>query len=349
MGQLVKIRENLKTVAGPAFAILAALIIGGIILILIGSNPLRVYTEIFTLGMGTYLGITESLKRMVPLLIISAGLIIVFKTGIWNIGGNGQFLIGAILVGGIAPLLVNKFPLYVFFLISSLIGFLGGALWISIPAVLKAKYEINEIIVTMMMDFVAIYFTSYLVKYPLNALPGQFPQTTVIPMEKRLPFIPFTEIHIGLIVGFIVVILAHFFIRKTTLGYEFRFLGENKKAAFYAGVNISKVTILAMLISGGCAGLAGTNDVLGIKGTFQAEWNPSYSFSAIPLVFLARFNGIALIPLAYFFSFLDIGGEFMSRSANVPVYFVQVIKALMLIFLGVGEYFQKIGKRFWKL
>jgi simple sugar transport system permease protein len=136
--------------------------------------------------------------------------------------------------------------------------------------------------------------------------------------------------------------------RRTTLGYEFRFSGENKKAAFYAGVNIKKVTILAMLISGGFAGLAGTNDVLGIKGAFQAEWNPGYAFSAIPLVFLARLNGIAVIPLAYFFSFLAIGGEFMSRAVNVPVFFVQVIEALMLIFFGIGEYIQKRGKLFWK-
>lgn len=344
----MKIKEILKAAVGPVFAIIAALIVGGIILLIIGFDPLRTYSELFTLGMGTYLGITESLKRMAPLLIISAGLIIVFKSGLWNIGGNGQFLIGAILVGGLAPLLIDKFPLYLSFLILGLIGFLGGAVWICIPAILKAKYEINEIIVTMMMDFVAINFTSYLVRYPLNPHPGHFPQTVVLPLENRLPLIPFTEIHIGLIVGLIVVILAHYFMRRTTLGYEFRFSGENKKAAFYAGVNIKKVTILAMLISGGFAGLAGTNDVLGIKGAFQAEWNPGYAFSAIPLVFLARLNGIAVIPLAYFFSFLAIGGEFMSRAANVPVFFVQVIEALMLIFFGIGEYIQKRGKLFWK-
>jgi len=343
---------NLKKIIlpaiGPIFAILAALMVGGVILFIMGLDPVRAYSELFKLGMGTYLGITESLKKMAPLLIMSAGLIIVFRAGIWNIGGDGQFLIGAIFVGGIAPLLVNEFPPYLYFSILGLVGFFGGAMWVVIPAMLKAKYQINEIIITMMMNFVALNFTAYLVKGPLIAHPGRYPQTIILPLEKRLPLIPFTEIHIGLIVGLIVIILVHYFVRRTTWGYEFRLLGENKKAAFYAGLNIKKVTILAMLISGGFAGLAGANDVLGIKGSFQGEWNPGYAFSAIPLVFLARFNGFAVIPLAYFFSFLAIGGEFMSRAANVPVFFVHVIEALMLIFFGLSEYIQKKGKLFWK-
>jgi len=323
------------------------LVVGAIILLVLGFNPMKTYYELFSLGVGTYLGITESLKRMAPLLIMSAGLIIVFKAGIWNIGGNGQFLIGAIIVGGFAPLLIDRLPLFIFFITLAVLGFIGGAVWVTIPAVLKAKYGINEIIVTMMMDFVAIYFTSFLVRYPLNAQQGRFPQTILIPIEKRLPNIPFTEIHIGLIIGLVVVILAHYFMKRTTLGYEFRFSGENKKAAFYAGVNIKKVIVVAMLLSGGFAGLTGATDVLGIKGSFQAEWNPGYAFSAIPLVFLAQLNGIAVIPLAYFFSFLTIGGEFMSRAAEVPVFFVQVIEALMLVFFGVSEYIKKRSKLFW--
>jgi len=333
---------------GPMFAIFAALVTGGIILLIIGLNPIRAYSELFKLGMGTHLGITESLKRMAPLLIISAGLIIVFKAGIWNIGIDGQFLIGAILVGWLAPLFINKTPLYLSFLISALIGFIGGAIWIIIPAILKAKYEINEIIATMMMDFLAFNLTSYLVKGPLNAHPGHFPQTMIIPLSKRLPSIPFTDIHIGLIIGLILVIIAYYFVKRTTWGYEFRILGENKRVALHAGINIKKVVIFSMMISGGFAGLAGASDILGIKGAFQAEWNPGYCFAAVPLVFLARFNGIAVIPLAYFFSFLIVGGEFMSRAANVPIYFVQVIEALMLLFFGVAEYIKKKEKLFWK-
>ncbi|UCB46490.1 MAG: ABC transporter permease [Spirochaetota bacterium] len=339
-------KQAAGVVIGPVFAILAALVAGGIILLIIGFNPLKTYYELFSLGAGTYLGITESLKRMAPLLIMSAGLIIVFKAGVWNIGGNGQFLIGAVLAAGIAPLIMDKLPIFFYFVVLGLLGFIGGASWVCIPAILKAKYEINEIIVTMMMDFIAVNFTSYLVRYPLNAQPGLFPQTAVLPIEKRLPNISLTEVHIGLIVGLVMVVLVHYFIKRTALGYEFRFAGENKKAAIYAGINIKKVIVLAMLLSGGFAGLAGANDVLGIKGSFQAEWNPQYAFSAIPLVFLARFNGFAVIPLAYFFSFLSIGGEFMSRAANVPVFFVQVAEALMLIFFGVSEYLKKRSKLF---
>ena len=336
-----------QAAAGPVIAIAAAVASGGILLLIIGFNPFRTYYELFSLGMGTYLGVTESLKRMAPLLIMSAGLIIAFRAGIWNIGGNGQFLIGAVLAGGIAPLLMDRLPLFLFFAVLGCAGFIGGAAWVAIPAILKAKYEINEIIVTLMMDFIAIYLTAYLVRYPLNAQPGLFPQTVLIPIEKRLPNIPLTEVHIGLIVGLIAVVFAHYLIKMTTLGYEIRLSGESRKAAQYAGVNIRKVVVIAMLLSGGFAGLAGANDVMGIKGAFQAEWNPGYAYSVIPLVFLSRLNGIAVIPLAYFFSFLSIGGEFMSRAAEVPVFFVQVIEALMLIFFGVSEQIKKRGGFSW--
>lgn len=322
-------------------AILAALATGGIILLMVGLDPVKAYYELFSRGMATHLGITETIIKMAPILMVSAGLILAFKAGLWNIGTDGQFLMGAIVVGWAAPSLVGTLPHGVALLVLGLLGFLGGLLWAVIPAVLKAKYGLNEIITTLMMNFVGLNVTTWLVKGPLKDRTVVPPQTPVIPLEGRLPHIPLTRIHIGLIAGIICLIAIYLLIKRTTFGFHLRVLGENRKAAIHWNINVNRVTILVLLISGGLAGLAGANDVLGIKGLFQAEWNPGYGFAAIPLVCLANLNALAVFPLAYFFSFLTVGGELMSRAAGVPVFFVHVIEGLMFLYFAAGEYFQK--------
>ncbi len=322
-------------------AVLAALATGSVILLTVGLSPTRVYYELFSRGMATHLGITETLIKMAPILMVSAGLILAFKAGLWNIGIEGQFLVGAILVGWAAPTLIRTLPHAMALLILGFVGFLGGLLWAVIPAVLKARWGLNEIITTLMMNFVGLNLTTWLVKGPLKDPTVVPPQTPVIPIEGRLPFIPFTRIHVGLVAGLICIVAIYIIVKRTTFGFQLRVLGENRKAAIHSNINVSHVTILVLLISGGFAGLAGANDVLGVKGLFQAEWNPGYGFASIPLVCLANFNGLAVIPFSYFFSFLIVGGELMSRAAGVPVFFVQAIEGLMFLYFAAGEYFRK--------
>lgn len=326
------------TAFNSGLSILAALVVGGIILLVVGLNPLRTYSELFSRGLGTQLGIVETLIKMAPILMVSAGLILSFKAGLWNIGTDGQFLIGAIAVGWAAPLLTGLIPHGFALVVLGALGFLGGLCWALIPALLKARYGLNEIITTLMMNFVAINITTWLVKDPLKDRTVVPPQTPVIPLEARLPSIPCTRIHIGLIVGTLCLIGIYFIIRRTTFGFQLRVLGENRRAAIHSNIPVGRITILVLLLSGGFAGLAGANDVLGVKGLFQAEWNPAYGFAAIPLVCLANLNGLAVFPLAYFFSFLIVGGELMSRAAGVPVFFVHVIEGLMFLFFAAGEY-----------
>jgi len=324
-----------------ALAILAALVVGGVILLIVGLNPSRIYFELFSRGLGTQLGIVETLIKMAPILMVSAGLILSFKAGLWNIGTDGQFLVGAIAVGWAAPVMTGLIPQGLAFLVLGALGFLGGLFWAVIPTLLKARYGLNEIITTLMMNFVAINITTWLVKDPLKDPTVVPPQTAVIPLEARLPSIPFTRIHIGLIVGALCLIAIYLIIQRTTFGFQLRMLGENRKAAIHSNIPVSRITILVLLLSGGFAGLAGANDVLGVKGLFQAEWNPAYGFAAIPLVCLANLNGLAVFPLAYFFSFLIVGGELMSRAAGVPIFFVHVIEGLMFLFFAAGEYLRR--------
>ncbi len=332
---------NLKPAILSIFSILCSLITGGLILLIIGKNPVVYFSLLFARGMGTSLGVIESIIKMAPLLIISAGLLPCFSAGLWNIGAEGQFLIGAMLAGWAAPLLSTILAYPVYLVAVALLGTAGGMAWILLPALLKARYDTNEIITTLMMSWVAISLVTWLVKGPINDLSTVPAQTTLIPLMYRMPMIPFTRIHLGLIVGIVALLSMHWLIRRTTLGYQFRVMLENKKAARHAGMNIARLTVFGLLISGGLAGLAGVSDVLAIKGLFQSNWNPQYAMAAIPLVFLARLNGWAVIPLAFFFSFLSVGGEFVGRELGVPIFFVHVLEGLTLLFFAASEYLEK--------
>ena len=338
--------KNVDYAAGkPALlsilSILLSLIAGGLILLTIGKDPVRYFSLLFGRGMGSSLGLVEAVIQMAPLLIVSAGLLACFSAGLWNIGVEGQFLVGAILTGWAAPLLSGLLP-YPAYLVAALgLGAAGGIAWIMIPAVLKAKSDINEIITTLMMTWVAINLVAWLVKGPLNDLSTVPAQTPLIPLIHRLPHIPFTRIHIGLIIGLSGLLSMHWLVKRTVLGYQFRVMSANKKAARHAGMKLPRLTIYSLLISGGFAGLAGASDVLAIKGLFQASWNPQYGMTAIPLIFLARLNGWAVIPLAFFFSLLNVGGEFVARDLGVPSFFVHVMEGLALLFFAASEYFSK--------
>jgi ABC-type uncharacterized transport system permease subunit len=331
---------DLKPAIFSIVSILCSLISGGVFLLIIGKNPVVYFSLLFARGMGTSLGMVESIIKMAPLLIISAGLLPCFSAGLWNIGADGQFLIGAILAGWTAPMLAAVLPYPGYLVAVALLGTVGGMAWILLPAVLKARYDINEIITTLMMSWVAISLVTWLVKGPINDLSTVPAQTTLIPLTYRMPLIPFTRIHLGLVIGIVSLMGMHWLIRRTTLGYQFRVMAANKNAARHAGMNIPRLTVYALLISGGLAGLAGASDVLAIKGLFQSNWNPQYAMAAIPLVFLARLHGWAVIPLAFFFSFLGVGGEFVARELGVPIFFVHVLEGLTLLFFAASEYFE---------
>jgi simple sugar transport system permease protein len=322
-------------------AISAAFLSGGIFLWLAGKDPFQAYSILVSRGIGSSFGLTETLIKMAPLLLVSAGLLVALKASVWNIGVDGQFLIGASLVGLVAPRLAGVMPYLLMLSLCALVGFGGGLAWGIVPAALKVRYGLNEIITTIMMNYVAIYLTSWLVKGPFRDPSVVAPQMPLIPEAFRLPALPFTRIHLGLVVGLVVVLLVYFMFRYGTLGFALTVLGRSRKAALHAGMPVNRLVVTAMLVSAGLAGLAGANDVLGVKGLFQGEWHPTYGLTGFALVFLARLNGLGVIPLAYFFALLDFGGEMMARTAQIPAFFVPMLEGLMLIFLASGAYFER--------
>ncbi|MBA2595477.1 MAG: ABC transporter permease [Chloroflexia bacterium] len=327
-------------------AIVAAMILGGVFLAMRGKDPLAAYGMLFSRGLGTSYGITETLIRMAPLLIVSAGLLISLRAGVWNIGIDGQLMVGALFAGVVASAVAGQIANPLMWLAAALAGMGGGLLWALVPAILRVRWGLNEIITTLMMNYVALNVTSWLVKGPVkdpNVVP---PQTRLIPQEMRLPDIAGSGVHIGLLVGLVVVLLVSVLFRNTVVGFMLDILGRNRQAAIHAGMPVNRLTLVALLASGALAGLAGANDILGVKGLFQGNWNPGYGFAAFALVYLARLHSLWIIPFAYFLSFLAIGGEMMARPLGIPTYFVEMLEGLMLLCFAVATYFERIRSPF---
>jgi simple sugar transport system permease protein len=319
--------------------VVLALGAGAILLLALGRHPLAFYGDIWTNGVenGAW---QDSATRMAPFLLIAAGLTVIFRANIWNLGYNGQFLLGAALVSGYGPGLVNDVPLWAAMVVLFLLAGAVGALWTLVPAVLKARYGTNEIITTLMMSFIGIDLASILIKGPFHDSTTPLPQTAVL--TKMLPSIPGTRIHVGLLVAFAAVLVVHYVLTRTSWGLRLQIMGANPRAARHFGIDLPRLIVVAFLVSGFMVGLAAAADILGLQGYIRTGWNPAYGDTIIPFVFLARLNALAVVPFIAFFSVVSTGGDIAAADASLSTNFLLVLVGLILLFMTVIEY---LGRR----
>jgi ABC-type uncharacterized transport system permease subunit len=321
--------------------VILALIAGGILLLILGRDPLSFYSDIWHGGIqqGSW---QDSAMRMAPLLLIAVGLIFVFRANIWNLGYDGQFLLAAAVLSGWGPSLAAHVPLWLAMTLLFVVAASVGAAWTIIPAGLKAAYETNEIITTLMMSFIGVGLANILVKGPFQDPAVNIPQTKVLPLDKMLPAIPSTRIHVGVLVALFAAIVAYYVLTRTSFGLRVQVLGANPRAARHVGVQVRKLIVSSFLVSGALIGAAAAADILGVWGYARANWNPAYGDTVIPFVFLARLNPLAVIPFIAFFAVLSTGGDLAAQNANLPTDFLLVLVALILIFMTLIEF---IGRR----
>jgi simple sugar transport system permease protein len=280
----------------------------------------------------------ETITRTAPLMLLGASLIVSFRAGLWNLGVDGQFLLGAVMTAAAAPALIEVVPDWLTILISMLIGIVTAALWSLLPALLRAYQGVNEIITTLMMNFLGVSLANVLVKLVFIDPTTTTPITRTLPVPDRLPRLFGTTVGIGVVLALIVLVAVHLVMTRTAFGLRLRVLGANPAAARHAGLPVARLTVTAITISAGLAGLAGAVIVLGTLGNVRAEWNPAYGLTIIPLVFLARMNGWAVIALVFLFAMLSIGAESASIRLGVPHYCNFLLVGLLLIFLALVEY-----------
>lgn len=334
-GRLAATADLILRSVGP---ILMAMIACGFILLVIGRDPIAFYSDIIKAGLLRSSGLQDTITRMAPALLIAGGLVIVFRANLWNLGSDGQFLLAAALVAGTAPAILAAVPVPIGWIAVIAIAMSVGAIWTLIPALLKARYGMNEIITTLMMAFIGIGAANLLVKGPFKG-PTTVPQTQTIPTDLLLPVLPGTRIHIGVIIALVAIVLIYIVLSRTSFGTRLDVLGANPRAAAHLGINVPRVIVLAFMASGAMIGLAAAVDILGIFGYMRADWNPAYGLKVIPLVFLARLNALAVIPFAAFFGVISIGGEYATRQADLPSDFLLLLTGLILVFMVATQYF----------
>ncbi len=332
---------NFKILSSPLFAIFFSLLMGAILISLIGKNPLEAYRILFQESLFNYYGFANTLTKTSPLLLASLGILIALKGGQFNIGGEGQIYLGA-LGSTLVGLFIKDIPSVLHIILTLIFGFVFGALWGLIPGFLKAYRGINEVITTLLLNYIAINFISYLVNHPLAEPNAPSAYSPLITESAKLPIIlPKTLAHAGIFVGILAMIIVGILLQKTIIGYEIEVVGINPKAATYGGISVSKIIILVMALSGGLCGLAGGTEVMGLKYRLFDNFSPGYGFNAVAIAFLSRGNVFGVLLTSLFFGALLSGANIMQRSAEVPVTIVTVIQGLTLLFIGISSQIQK--------
>jgi simple sugar transport system permease protein len=343
IARAARLGEATLTAAVP---IVLALVVNGILLAALGRDPFTFYADMFNRGLIQWEGFQESIIRSAPLLLIAAGLIVAFRANLWNLGGDGQFLLGAAFTAGFAPSLLESLGVWPMLLITMAIAALAGGAWTLIPALLRGRYGVNEIITTLMMSFIGIGVANVLVKGPFMTEVGGVARTDVVPFDERFPLLFDTRIHLGFVIGVVALLAVHVLMTRTSLGLRLRILGASPRAALHAGLRPVRLTVIAFALSGALIGLSGSVEILGVQGSFRADFNPAYGLLVIPLVFLARLNAIGSLVLVIVFSVIQIGGESAAREAEITSDVLFVLVGLMLLFMALTEYWRaRRGRR----
>ncbi len=347
-----RIRAAWGIVALPLLSILLALIVGALVMILSApiagkpvdlGLPLTAYGALFQGSVGNFDAIIGTLRTTAPLLLAGLGIGLGFKAGLFNIGAQGQFLIGGIASIAFAQLVHDMDPL-IAIPFALLGGILGGALWAFIPGVLKATRGAHEVVTTIMMNYIALSTLSYLASGPLKLPLSPQPVTAGVG-NAALPILLGRDGHLGILIAFLVVPLVWFLLYRTTRGFEIRAVGANPDAARYAGMKPRRLIILTMSIAGGLAGLAGAGNILGVNHQMSASFSTTVGFDAITVALLGRSNPVGIVFASLLLGAMRAGAPLMQIEAGVPVELVDVVQAIILLFLVANA----VLRRFFRL
>ena len=341
-----KFKGVIKQVLVLFAALVGALLVGALFLLLAKSDPIKAYAVMFSGPVNDKYGITETLVRTVPLLLVGLGIVISFRSGIINIGAEGQILAGAIGAAAVGTSLPNL-PGVILLPLVFLVGGLCGAIWGGIAGWLKARLSVNEILSTVMLNQIAFQLYMFLIRGPLIdpqevSYGTGVPQTALIPDQIWLSkLIPGTRLHSGIIFAVVLAVLVYIFLWRTSIGYRMRAVGAGPEAARYAGIRVEWYLVLAMALAGGMAGLAGVVEVTGVHHRALEGLSAGYGFSGIVAALFGRLHPLGTIPAAVLFGALLLGAEMMQRAVNIPAAMIMVIQGLVVLFVVSSDYFQR--------
>ncbi len=344
-------RENISTlriITAPVLAILAAFIICSGLIMWTGEPVLEAYGYLFKGGFGSRFAISETLNRATPLIFTGLAAAVAFRAKFWNIGAEGQLYFGALAAtilgaGAISMPSVLMIP-FLF-----LAGAIAGGLALLGPVFLKTTLKVDEVVTTLLLNFVILLFVNYLLEGPLrDPMSLGWPQAAPIIDEGVLPaLLPRTRLHIGFLVAISAAVMIWGLMRYTIWGYEIRAVGANATAARFAGISINRTVILVAMLSGGLAGMAGITETAGTKGYLTLDLSPGFGYSGIAVAMLANLHPIGVIISAIFLAGIYVGSDSMSRAVNIPTYIADVMVATSVLSVLVSLMFVQYRVR-WK-
>jgi len=343
----------------PLIAVILALLVGAIVIVLIGENPVFVYKTLFNNAIGNRDGWGNVLFRATPLIFTGLTVAFAFRCGLFNIGGEGQVYIGSFLATWVG-FTFTHLPAFLLIPLCILSAAAGGALWAAVPGILKAKTGVHEVIVTIMMNWIASSLTFFLVlKFkapPTEAMVAagvkqMIPHTSEIAEAARLPrlynifkflnidFPAYNQVNISFFIAIGVAVLAYYILWKTNLGYEIRAVGYSPLAAEYGGISVGKNIILAMMISGAFAGLVATNEVMGFKYRWRQELFTGLGFNGIAVALLGKNHPLGVVLAAILFGILNYGGAIVNifTEGRIPRELIMVLQAVIVIFVVISD------------
>jgi simple sugar transport system permease protein len=312
----------------PIIVVVVLFVVLVLAALLVGTDVGEALQTFFHGTFGSKFGITSVLLRTSPLLLTGVGVAMALRSKVINIGAEGQLYVGALVTTWTA--LSLELPSIVFIPLLIAVSFIAGGAWASVAAVLKAKFGINEIIVTFMMNFIAIYLSSWAVLGPLKGPSLGLAQTADIPDSAMLPVLWNTRIHIGIIVGILACILIYYFLNKTKKVFEIRAVGSNPIAARSAGISTFRSILLAMVISGGLSGVAGMIEVTGLQHHLLDGISPGYGYTGIVIALVPNLNPLGVIPTALLFGVTFAGSDAVHRIGGLPIGMVYAIQGIIM-------------------
>lgn len=320
----------------PVFAIVVALVLGAGLILMTGVNPINAYYALFLGAFSDIYSINTTLIKTIPLIFAGLGVALAFRAGFFNVGAEGQLYLGG--VGAtIVGLHFHGLPTGLHISLGFMAAFLFGGLWAVIPGFLKIRHGVNEIITCLFMNFIGIITVTYLTTGVLLEAGAPAPMSPEIAPSAKLPIIiPNTDIHIGLVLSVALALVMSMVLKKTTMGYQIKFIGQNPGACRYAGMNLVKSMIIITLVSGGLAGLAGASEIMGIRHRLYAHFSPGYGWDAIIIAFLTKSHPLGIVVASLFFGALRSGAGMMQRLTGVPVNVVFAIHGLVILFVAIG-------------
>ena len=328
--QRLRLPPSAVNIGAPILGAIVGLLIGAALILIAGHNPITAYAAMAKGAFGGSRQISETILKATPLLIVGLGLTVAFRARVWNIGGEGQYHIGALLGAMVALFLPNlpRVPLIVLMLLA---GALGGVLWAIIPGILKVKRGMNVIISTLMLNYVAILLIQYLARGPLQEPGGYLPESAQLVRAARLPGLLGSRIHIGVVLAGLLVPVIYALLWGTPLGFRLRAVGSKESVARYAGYNVEWSILFALALSGALAGLAGIMEVSTLHTRLKPEISGGYGFSGILVALLGRLHPVGVLVAAIFFAALIIGAQTMHILAELPETLADAIQAVVVL------------------